>query len=117
MKPIELILSLIIIVLVTFMTLNFIEDRKEDSLKQSTINGLRLQNKKERDSLENVIKFKDDSLRIAKHTIILQADTIKNQELDKENYKRNRHDKIVFVVHSDSSRTESLKQLYVTFKP
>lgn len=116
MKPIVLILSLIIIVLVTFMTLNFIEDRKEDSLKQSTINGLRLQNKKEKDSLENVLKVTRDSLDIAFNTIKIATAEREASHLRTQATIRNLQ-RIVFITHSDSSRTKALKELYKTYTP
>lgn len=115
MKPIELILSLIIIVLVTFMTLNFIEDRKEDNLKQTTINGLRLQNKKEKDSLENVLKVTRDSLDIAFNTIkIATAERIEAHERTQRIIKN--YEKIIFIRYaSDSARHRKLSELFPSY--
>lgn len=95
-----------------------IEVMKERDLKQSTIDGLKRRNEAERDSLNGVIKLKDDTIRIAKFTIFAQADTIKNQELEKENYKRNTHDKIRFIPYAnDFQRDSVLTSLYPSFRP
>lgn len=117
MKPLSYLPYILILALGVWIFLLLTEKNVEDKSKQVEIDFLRAKNIKDKDLFEKILKLQADSLRIAKHTIILQADTIKNQELDKQNYKRNRHDKIVFVVHSDSSRTKELVNLYPSFKP
>lgn len=118
MKTLPFILGLIIIVLIGGIYVLVTELRDVNRVQQSTIDGLKRRNEAERDSLNTVIKLKDDTIRIAKFTILAQADTIKNQELEKENYKRNTHDKIRFIPFAnDFQRDSVLTSLYPSFRP
>lgn len=70
------------------------------------------------DRLNKVLKLKDDTIRIAKHTIITQSDSINTFKSDKSNYKKNTHDKIRFIgFTTDAKRDSMLTKLYPSFRP
>ncbi len=116
MKPSEIILSLIVVVLTAVIVLGLLELRKEDQLKQSVIDGLRRENKKEADSLTRNLKLTRDSLSIAFETI--KQSRKESQEAHERTQATIRNlQRIVFIQHTDSSRTAELKTLYKSYTP
>lgn len=94
------------------------EDHRNLLIRQKEIDRITLKNKQEADSLLNVIRLKNDSLLVAHQTILLQADTIKLQDKERLDYKRNTHDKIHFFRSvSDAGRDSTLAKLYTSFRP
>lgn len=93
-----------------------LEIRDRDRLQQSLIKGLREKNIKERDSLELILREKNDSLKSA-----LESIRIANEETKKANARSQREIRvlknILFVQYSDSSRNAELTKLYPSFKP
>lgn len=116
MKPTEIILSLIVVVLTAVIVLGVLELKKEDDLKQATIDGLKRANKKEADSLTRNLKATQDSLQTAFATI---RQATKDRELAHERSQKTIENlrKIIFVQHNDSSRNAELTKLYPSFKP
>lgn len=111
------IILLCLFISVAIVVTAIIEHRKEDSLDQATIEGLKRQNEKEKDSLNNQLATALDLLLLAQQTIILQADTLEANKKEKENYKRNTHDKIRFIPYAnDSQRDSVLSGLYPSFR-
>lgn len=110
--------SLIIIVLLVSLYVLVTEMRDVNRVQQSTIDGLRKRVEDDKRRFEEIVRLKDDTIKIAKRTIIAQDVIIKNQELDKENYKRNIHDKIRFIPYAnDVQRDSILTSLYPSFRP
>lgn len=113
--PLSLIVSILVLLAIIFVGLSELNDRNR--VQQSTIDGLRRANKAQADSLVSVIKLKDDTLTIAKNTIIHQFYTIENERTEKENYKRNTHEKIRFINFThDAGRDSVLSKLYITYR-
>ena len=85
-------------------------------MKQREIDYLRKKNQVERDSLEKALKLTSDSLDIAFATIRLAHE--QSQEARKRSQKTIADlRKIIFVTHTDSSRTAELKSLYKSYTP
>lgn len=117
MKTLAITLCVIVVVLLSAIFIGSTELRNLVRLKQSEINGLKKANKIERDSLHRVIKLKNDTILIAKNTILLQADTIKIDKAIKEKYKRDVHDKIHFIQFANDAKRDSvLSKLYITYR-
>lgn len=94
-----------------------VEQSKNLEFERSHVKYLEKRKKQQRDSLNAVIALKDDTIRIAKNTIILQADTLKRDRSQRENYKRNTHEKIHFVdLVSNAKRDSVLANLYPSFR-
>lgn len=110
-----IILFVIAIALILFIASIVLEIRDRDRLQQSIINGLRERNIKERDSLELILREKNDSLKSA-----LESIRIANEETKKAHERSQREIRvlknILFVQHTDSSRTEELKKLYKSYR-
>lgn len=115
MKTFLIPLSLIVSILVLLGVL-FLEFKDRERLQQSIIDGLRKQNKKESDSLNQILKVTKDSLVIAFETI--KQARIEREESHLRTQKTIKDlQRIVFIQHTDSSRNKALKDLYPTFKP
>lgn len=110
-----IILFIVAIALTLFIASLVLEIRDRDRLQQSIINGLRDRNVKERDSLELILREKNDSLKSA-----LESIRIANEETKKANARSQREIRvlknILFVQHSDSSRNAELQKLYPSWK-
>lgn len=115
MKPI-LIFAFIILVLIGIVWVGVSEMNDQNRVLQSEIEGLKRENQAERDSLNKALLLTRDSLSIAFETI-----RIANKERQEAHERTQRiirnYEKIIFVTHTDSSRTATLKQLYPTFNP
>lgn len=114
MKTIVTVLVCLILILVGIIWIGVEELYSENRALKSDIKGL--QNLA--DSLERVTKLQSDTIRIAKNTIILQADTIKNDKAIKEKFKRDKHDQIHFIdLRTDARRDSLLTTLYPSLRP
>lgn len=81
---------------------------------QSEIDGLKKELTHQEDSLKKELKLTRDSLKTALYTILLKhEETLKAKEVSRREIKKLKD--IVFVQHTDSSRTKELKQLYKTY--
>lgn len=116
MKTTNMALPLFIVIgiLLVFVYIEVSQVLDRNRTQQAEIEGLRKRNKKESDSLNHVLKVTQDSLSIA-------FETIKQARVEREEAhlrtQKTIHDlqKIIFVVHTDSSRLATLKNLYPTF--
>lgn len=112
--PLSLIVSILVLLAIIFVGVTEMNDRNR--VQQSTIDGLRKQNKKESDSLNQVLEVTKDSLSVA-------FETIKQARIEREaSHLRTQKtirdlQKIIYVVHTDSSRNKALTQLYKTYQP
>lgn len=115
LEKIFLILLLLFVAAWGILISEFVQLSKEKELEQSTIDHLRKENVKERDSLENSLSLTRDSLSIALHTIAVahqqsvEAHARSQKTID--NLK-----KIIFITHTDSSRINELKTLYPSWR-
>lgn len=102
-----------------FIYIAHMEQSKYSELQEKQIQHLQEQNQAQRDSFNIVLQLKDDTIRIAKNTILLQDSTIKTSEADKAKYKRDTHDKIHFInfTTNDAGRDSILTSLYPSFRP
>lgn len=114
LEKICLILIFLQFIAVGLLTVYFIESNKESKLQRSTIKGLQDYNKaqekeylKTLDSIKIVFSERLDSVS-ASHQKSIAANKASQREI--KNLKE-----IIFVVHTDSSRTKELKKLYPTF--
>lgn len=111
-----IILCIVIFLLAGIAFIGVMEMNKQNDLLQAEIDGLKRENKIQADSLNKALLLTRDSLSIAFETI-----RIANKERQEAHERTQRiirnYEKIIFVTHTDSSRTATLKQLYPTFKP
>jgi hypothetical protein len=113
MKPL-ITLGTLFIILIGVVFVLVTELYSENRVLKSDIKGLQNQ----ADSLERVTKLQSDTIRIAKNTILLQADTITTYETEKKNYKRDTHEQIHFIdLRTDARRDSTLSNLYPSFRP
>lgn len=116
MKRLELVFAIVIIALFALIWVFVTEMNDRNRVLQSEIEGLKRENQAERDSLNKTLLLTRDSLSIAFETI-----RIANKERQEAHERTQRiirnYEKIIFVTHTDSSRTATLKQLYPTFNP
>lgn len=118
MKPLTIYITGIIVVFIGLgiLLVGLMEQSKYSELQEKQIQHLQEQNQAQRDSLEKELKLTKDSLNIALNTILLKhEETLEAHERSQRTIDNLR--KIIFITHTDSSRTEILKQLYPTFKP
>lgn len=116
MKNLPFILGLIIIVLIGGIYVLVTELNDVNRVQQTTIDGLKRTNEKQRDSLERQLTATRDSLSIAFETI--RTASAEREEAHKRTQATIRNlQKIIFVQHSDSSRTATLKELYKSYTP
>lgn len=116
MKHIATILFIITVCLALLTASLVLELRKEKQLDQSTIDGLRIKNLMDKkafehalDSIRNSFKQSMDSVAFA-HGESLKANVRSQKEIKILKG-------IVYIQHTDSSRTATLKELYKTWKP
>lgn len=89
-------------------------DAGERSNKE-TIKAIQRRHKHYRDSIDQVIKLKNDSLEIAFTTIRIQSERIRSTEQQVIKLQK-RHENIPFVTHrTDSARVRSLSELYPSY--
>lgn len=107
--------------MVALLTVYFIETRSNlDNIKakDAEMKAKIREKEEDEDRLNAIIKLKEDTIRIAKHTIITQSDSINTFKSDKSNYKKNTHDKIRFIgFTTDAKRDSMLTKLYPSFRP
>lgn len=112
--PLSLIVSILVLLAIIFVGVTEMNDR--DRVQQSTIDGLRKQNKKESDSLNQVLKVTQNLFSAREDSIVnAHEQTIKAHEVTKRENKILKG--IVFIQHTDSSRNKALTQLYKTYQP
>lgn len=110
-----IIFSIITLVLLAAIFVNSTELRNLVRLKQSELDGLKRQNKIERDSLQNLLEVTKDSLQIAFETIkTARKESIEARERTQKTIRDLQ--KIIFIQHTDSSRTAELKTLYKSYQ-
>lgn len=116
MKTVLTILISTIVLLLVFIFLGVLELKKEDDLKQLEIDFLRARNTQQKDLFEKRLDLirkasvaREDSMKIA-HQKTLIANEVSKREISKLR-------KIIFVAHSDSSRTKELQGLYKSYTP
>lgn len=115
-NPIFILAILFYIILIAVIVVGSQELRDMVRLKQSEINGLKKANKIERDSLQSLLKVTKDSLQIAFETIkTARKESIEARERTQATIRNLQ--KIIFIQHTDSSRTAELKTLYKSFNP
>lgn len=120
MKPLTIYITGIIVVFIGLgiLLVGLMEQSKYSELQEKQIQHLQEQNQAQRDSFNVILQLKDDTIRIAKNTILLQDSTIKTSEADKAKYKRDTHDKIHFInFTNDAGRDSILTSLYPSFRP
>lgn len=116
MRSLIIVFTLLTLILLTIIFVGSRELFKENELRQSEIEGLRKQNKKERDSLQTQLALTRDSLSVAFNTIRIATAEREASHLRTQKTIRDLQ-RIVFIAHTDSSRTIELKNLYPTFNP
>lgn len=115
MKNTIIILVVLVAVLIGVIIVGSTELRDMVRIKQSEINGLKKQNQVERDSLEGLLKLKSDSLSMAYESIrVANKERIEAHERTQRTIRNLQ--KIIFIQHTDSSRTAELKQLYKSYQ-
>lgn len=111
-----IVIFLLIFIFTAIAWIGATEMLDRNRVQQSTIDGLRKQNKKESDSLNQVLKVTQDSLLIAFETI--KQARIEREESHLRTQKTIKDlQKIVYIQHTDSSRNKALTQLYKTYQP
>lgn len=91
------------------------EMNDRNRLQQAEIEGLKRENQIKADSLNKALLLTRDSLEIALHTIAVNhKETLEARERSQATIKALQ--KIIFIVHNDSSRTATLKELYKSYK-
>lgn len=116
MRNLLYLLSFIVIVLLSAIFIGSTELRSLVRLKQSEVEGLKKANKIERDSLQKLLEVTKDSLQIAFETIkTARKESIEARERTQATIRNLQ--KIIFIQHTDSSRTAELKTLYKSYTP
>ncbi|HEU5289471.1 MAG TPA: hypothetical protein VFU05_02435 [Cyclobacteriaceae bacterium] len=116
MKPLTYILSAVILVMGWLLFQQHLENSKYRELERKVIEGLKRENLKQKDSLVRVVDLTRDSLDIAFNTILLAKK--ESQEARERSQKTIRDlQKIIYIQHTDSSRTAVLKTLYKSYTP
>lgn len=110
------IILLCLFISVAIVVTAIIEHRKEDTLDQATIEGLKKQNAKERDSLNTQLAITRDSLSIALHTIALaHQESVEAMERSQRTIRDLQ--RIVYIKYeSDSARLNAIKKLYPSYQ-
>lgn len=99
-----------------FIYIAHMEQSKYSELQEKQIQRLQEQNQAQRDSLEKELKLTKDSLNIALNTILLKhEESVLARERSQRTIDNLR--KIIFITHTDSSRTATLKTLYKSYTP
>lgn len=102
--------------LLAFIFVGSSELFKQTELQQKEIDHWKKVNKEQADSLNQVLKVTQDSLSIAfeaikQAAIEREAAHLRTQKIIKD------LQKIVYIQHTDSSRSKALTQLYKTYTP
>lgn len=114
MKTTAIVLFCLLFLSIGILYINWLEHEKKDRLEQSTIDGLTKRIEEQKDSLVSIIGLKDDTLKIAKNTILHQFYQIENERTEKENFKK-KHETIRFINFNDAGRDSVLSILYPSF--
>lgn len=115
MKAFTISLIILTLILLGIIYLASTEMSDRNRVLQSEVDGLRIETKKEKDSLNQVLKVTKDSLSIAFNTIkIANLEKVWAHEASQKEIKKLRA--VVHVVYeNDSLRINALKELYKTF--
>ena len=116
MKNIVICLSILTLVLLGIIFIGASELNDLNRLQQKEIEGLKKFNRIERERLLKQLELTKDSLQIAYQNIAIANKESQQARLRTQATIRNLQ-KIIFIQHTDSSRTAELKELYPTFKP
>lgn len=115
MRTYTIIITVLFILLCLLGIQAMIEMKKENSLLQTELDGRKKENVRERDSLQTQLAITRDSLNVAFAT--LRQARIESQEARERSQKTiDNLRKIIFIVHTDSSRTAELKTLYKSYQ-
>lgn len=115
MKNLIFLLSFIVVILLSAIFIGSTELRNLVRLKQSEVEGLKKENErkdkafhKTLDSTRKAFKAQNDSIIFA-HEKTIKANLVSQKEIKKLRG-------IIFIQHSDSSRTAELKTLYPSWQ-
>lgn len=116
MKTLYIILTIIALALCVFAGTMVMELRKEKQIDQATIDGLNLKVITEKKVFEKIYDAQQkDFSRQLDSMARAHTETLKAAEASKREIKKLKG--ILFVQHTDSSRTAELKQLYKSYTP